>query len=480
MNALTMSSSRGPLDRAGAALGASTVRRQRFFLTAIYACLMLAAVLLGVFVSDTSDARPTGLGFFALMANFSIWGGWFARVLLLQAASMRLRMPDMTGTTVRALSLAALITIPLPALVLSGLGVEAPVAIGAPLLGALAGILFSVMPWPAACALLALPGLVQMLPFRISDMGAVPIVVASSAVLALMYVGVRMVVRTGDPAGVPTWRRPVMLYAPSGMAAWTQPDGRATPDASREREGWLFAMPRPAHAGPHAPGAAIDTLLAGVMGYVSRRDAVRQWVALLLAAAVIAVVPFRGDTPLIRDALMVGASIGLLAGGWTLAMRLERQRQRPSAEVPELALLPGLGAPPQMISVLLHSAMRRLVHLMLAALAALLFLAWLRASGWAYAALLVGVTVATAAASAWMCTRALGPSRVQSWHTFVAMLPLIVTATWAMLVVMIELPVTPHAILWAVTLIVLILGYLAAARLERRRMRDRSHAFLLD
>lgn len=447
---------------------------------AVYACLMLAAVLLGVFVADVSDARSTGLGFFALMANFSLWSGWFARVLLLQAAATRLRMPDMTGTTVRALSLAALITIPLPALVLFALGVEASLAIGAPLLGALAGVLFSVMPWPAACALLVLPGLINMLPVRMSDIGTAPIAAAAIAGLALLLAGIRTVMRTADPAGIPAWRRPILLYAPGGLIAWTQPAGTATLDVQREREGWLFAMPRPAHPGPHAPRAAIDAALAGPMGYVSRRDAIRQWGYIALAILAILIIPFRGDTPIIRDALLLGALIGVLAGGWTLAMRLERQRRRQAAEFPELALLPGLGTPPQGASWLLGSVMRRLGQLMVTAVATVLLLVWVRASGWPHVALLGGLTIPVVATSVWMCAAALGGGPVQSWRTFVVALPLLIAATWALVVVMIRLPVVPHAIAWTVVLAALTFGYAAAAWHALRRYRARPHAFLLD
>lgn len=481
MNAVAVSAlSRGLFGDTGAALAACTVRRQRFFLSAIYVCLMLASALLGIFVTDASAARPTGLGLFALLANFSIWGGWFARVLLLQAAATRLRMPDLSGTVVRALSLAALVTIPFPALILSALGVDATVAIGAPLLGALAGILFSVMPWPAACALAVLPSLINALPFRISEMGPVPIAAALIVALALLTAGIRVVTRTADPAGIPTWRRPIMLYAPGGMVGWSLPDAAAAPDVRREREGWLFAMPRPARAGPHAPRAAIDTLLAGPMGYVSRRDAIRQWACVVLAVVAILVIPFRGDTTMIRDAMLFGASIGLLAGGWTLAMRLEGQRRRQAAELPELALLPGLGAASQSTALLLGSVMRRLLHVMAAAVAAVAFLVWMRAAGWPHVVLVGGLLVPIVAASVWMCVAALGDRPVQSWRTFVATLPLLIAATWASIVVAIRLPVTPHAIAWTVVLTVLTVGYGAAAWHALRRYRARPHAFLLD
>jgi len=480
VNAAAMPAPRqGGLAAALAAMRVSTTRRHRGWMLAVYVTLLVAACLLGLFIPG-EDSRADGLAFFVVIANFSVWAGWLARLLLLQSQATSLQAPGIAAAVRHALALAVAVTVVIPGIVLSALGVPAPTAFGASALGVLGGLLFALMPWPGAIALLTVPAAVPSLSPYLPPI-AFPYKAAAVAVGVLVLVACwRSVLRSPDPSAIPAWRRPVMLQAPGGMVAWTDPQIAATADAPRVHEGWLAAMPRPGHAGPHRPGAALDALLAGPMGYVAPRVAARQWGLVALAVVAVLTIPFRGDTPLVRDALLIGGAVGLLAGGWTLAMRLERQRRRVSGELAELALLPGLGDPATAAGRLLRRVMVRLGQLMLFALAGLLLLAWVRDMAWSQVALLIGMLAGVSAASGLMCLAALAARNLASWRMFLVMLPLLVASTVTLMVTMIRIPVEPHAFVWATVWTVLTIGYSVAACVPLRRFRARPHAFLLD
>lgn len=464
-----------------AALRACSTLRHRIWMLTVYVVLLASAGLLGVLIpSDDAASRANGLAFFVLIANFSIWGGWLSRLLLMQSQAAGLRTPGITVAVLSALAGAAVVTLLLPASLLLALGVPLATALGAAALAMLGGLLFAVLPWPAAVALLTLPGLSRVLASVLPPMATPHLLAIAVLGVLVLAACVRSIMRTPDPADIPAWRRPVMLQAPGGMVAWTDSKITASPDAPQVHTGWLVALPRPEHAGPHTPGAAIDTLLAGPMGYIARRAVLKQWALLTLCVIAVLVIPFRGDTPMVRDALLIGALFGLFAGGWTLALRLERQRRRVSGELAELALLPGLGTPAEAATRLLRSVMVRLGQLMLFALAGVLLLAWIRGITWPHVVLLLGVLAGTCASGVLLCATALTRTDVASMRTFFILLPLLIAGIASAMVAVIPLPVESSPAVWAALWITLTAAYLAAACVPLRRFRASPHAFLLD
>lgn len=464
-----------------AALRACTPRRQRRAVVAFSLLLFGLTALTGFAgLEGGADSERVGLGLFVAVANFTLWSGWFSRLLLLQSHMRRLCAPRAGAAAGGALLAAAIVTLAVPTALLIALGLPWPVALGASVLGAVCGLLFITLPAPAAIALLCLPAAGPLLWPLLTTAApwSTPVTAALGGVLVVVCA--RAVLKTADPATIPAWRRPLLLQTPGNMALWNGTDPEAAPAAPRLHDGWLFAMPRPTHAGPHAPGAAIDALLAGPLGYVARRTAMLQWAVIALAVAALVLIPIRGDAVFLRDALLLGGAIGLLASGWTLAMRLELQRRRLAGEQPELALLPGLGTPEAAAGRLLRRVMRRLGQLLLVAAAGLLLVAWLRALAWPHVALLTGLLAGASAAGVLLCAAALAGWRVISRRMFVAMLPLLLAATATLMVVMIRIPVVPHAATWALVWTVLPAAYLAAAWPALRRARARPHAFLLD
>jgi len=446
---------------------------------AIYLTLLASACLLGIFVPAESS-RAEGLGFFVAIANFSVWAGWLSRLVLLQKEAASLQAPGIAAAVSRALLYAAVLSVFLPGLALLALGVPAATAFGASAVGVLGGLLFALMPWPAAIGLLMVPAAAPALAPYLPPMGPFALVAAAAFGLLMLVTCWRSVVRSADPADIPAWRRPVMLQAPGGMVAWTDPKVAAAPDAPRIHEGWLVAMPRPDHAGPHAPRAAIDALLAGPMGYVAKRTVLRQWALMAFLVLAVLMIPFRGDAPLVRDALLIGGVVGLLGGGWTLAMRLERQRRRVSGELAELALLPGLGDPGTAAARLVRSIGMRLTQLMLFALAGLLLLARVQALALSHVVMLVGLSAGVSAASAFLCASVLAGRHLASWRTGLIMSPMLVAAIATLMLTLLRNPLPTHALAWPLVWTVLTAAYLVAVRSPLRSVRARPHAFLLD
>ncbi|WP_143703925.1 MULTISPECIES: hypothetical protein [Luteimonas] len=478
MNAVMPIQRHAGLHAAFAAMRVATTRRHRNWMLAVYLTLLVAAALLGVFVPG-DGARTLGLGFFAAIANFSLWAGWLARLLLLQRDAAGVQAPGIASAVRQALACGLALTVLLPGLVLLTLEVPVPVALGAPALGVLGGLLFALLPWPAAVLLLMAPGAWQWASLYLPPLGSAEMLAGAVVGLLVLTACWRSLLRGPDTEAIPAWRRPVMLQAPGGIVVWTDSEAGAASALPRMYEGWLAPMPRPTRAGPHAPGQAIDALLAGSMGYVAPRAAAKQWA--IVAALVIAVIaiPFQGETPLLRDALLLGGVVGLLGGGWTLAMRLERQRNRMSAEFAELALLPGLGDAATASTRLLRRVAVRLGQLMLFALAGLGLLIWLRQMPWPYAAHLLAMLAGVGAGSVLMCVSALADRSVASTRMFLMMLPLILATSATLGMTLLRGPMAQHAVVWGLIWTLLTAAYLVAARSPLRRYRDRPHAFLL-
>lgn len=478
MNPLPMTAHRrGGPSAAIAAMCASTTRRHRNWMLGVYVTLLLCACLLGIFVPG-ERSRSDGLALFVLLANFSLWAGWFARLLLLQRHAASLHAPGIANAVRAAIASAAVITIVLPAGILLALGVPAPTAFGAAALGVLAGLLFALMPWPAAVGLMMLPAAARALSPYLPPLTP-PWQAAAAALGVLVLIACwRSLLRSSDPASIPTWRRPAMLYSPAGMVAWTDPQSIVTSDTPRVHEGWLVAMPRPRFASPHNPDAAIAAVMAGPLGYVAPRVAARQWGLTALIVVAVLLTPFRGDATMLRDAVLIGGVVGLLGGGWTLAMRLERQRQRVSGELVELALLPGLGDPAVASARLLRGIMVRLGQLMLFASAGVLLLVWIRDMTGAHVALLIGMLAGIGAASVLLCAIALDGRSIATARMFLVMLPMLGASFGT--TITIGTPTDPHLLAWTTIWTGLTLAYLAAALVPLRRFRSRPHAFLLD
>jgi|GEM_PF-1022108 len=490
MNAVAAPATRAvALADAFASLKASTSVRHRAWMLIVSAAMLLMAAAVATFVSESTN-RADIITLFAMLANFVLWSGLFGRLVLLRSQSTHGCIPGVLAATRLAMSAGVAGTVLLPGVLLLAAGVEPVRAFTIPALGALAGLLFVLAPPLVVGALFMLPALVNLMPQAVvaplHDMPGIallsaaklPLLVAIGS-LAAIWLWTRAS-QIADPESVPRWRRPMVMFNPDNPMDFGASHSDTSAQNLHGAAGWLAPATRADNAGPHDPGAAIGAALGGAMGRVAPRDAVRQWSLVALLVAAVLVIPFRGDSLLIRDGLLIGGLVGLLAAGWTLAMRLDRQRQRQSGEFVELALLPGLGDTHAASARLLQGVMRRLAQLMLVALGALLLVAWVRETPWPHLALLVAMLSGVGAGSVLMCLVALSGTWLRTIRMGLVMLPLMVASAASLMVVAIRIPIEGHLWAWGATWAVLTAAYLAGARHPLSKFRARAHAFVID
>lgn len=478
----------GPLATALAVMAASTSLRHRAWMGVCLALLAVVALAI-VFVARDANKTPAALTVLVAFANVMLWSGWFSRLALLQTQTSQWCMPGIRVAVARTLLLGACATVVVPgaALVLLG-GADPLQAIGLPMLGALGGLLFVLVPWPLACALVMLPsiGASMLRPLIERFVGTdaswspsdllLPALVCTALLVVWRW---SAVVRMRDLDAVPQWLRPVVLARPqNAMDFGATPDKDVDSNAWQARAGWLAPVTRADDAGPHDPASAIGACLGGTMGRVAPREAVKQWALVTVLVAAALLFPLRDDSVLVRDALLIGGLVGLLATGWILALRLHRQRLRPAGEFSELALLPGLGGPDSARDALLRCLRLRLGRLLLVALAVQLLLVWLRAMPAVHVALMGLLWIGVCAGSLLLCATVLAGRRLDSARLFFTMLPLVILTITTLMLAFFRVPPggtsTALFVCWCLS----IPAYAAAALPLLRAFRAQPHAFL--
>lgn len=477
----------GVFTTAWAVMRAATSRRHRAWMGIGLALLAVPAIVVACVAQDPRRVL-VALTVFVAVANLMLWSGWFGRLALLQMQSAQGCVPGIRGAIAGTLTLGATLTVLLPGLALTLAGAAPVQAIGTPALGALGGLLFVLVPMPLAAALVMLPSIgassLRTLVERHAGFAtAIPangmLLAAVAVALALVAWRWKAVVRMHDANSVPTWRRPAVLARPQNAMDFGATPEDADANEWQARSGWMAPVTRADDAGPHDPAAAIGACLGGAMGRVAFRDALKQWSLVAGLVLVAFVVPFRGDSVMIRDALLLGGVVGLLGSGWNLALRLQRQRLRTSGEFAELALLPGLGTADAARGALLRRLRQRLGMLLLTAFAGLMLLAWFRDSGPMHIGLLVTLWIGVCAGSLLMCLTPLAGRRLDSFRVFFTMLPLVLLTIATMLTAFLRLAPGdfPNALFacWCVLVVV----YAVMCRPLLRAFHARPHAFLM-
>lgn len=471
-----------------AVLRAATSLRQRVWASAL--CLIL--VLLAVFGSRSAGGpaqTPQFLIALLILGNMILWNAWFARLALLQTQFANACLPGIRTAIARTLLIGAVATVLLPGTLLAVAGADPLRAIGMPALAALVGLLVMLIPWPLALTVMTVfiltPTFVELLLSRLDPSlhGALRLSVVLPALIAVTASLVAWrwsnVVRTHEPEGIPRWRRAIVFDHQAGVIESGVAPGGIGAHQWRAPAGWLSPSTRVDIAGPHDPAGAIGACLGGAMGSAAPRDAVKRWGLIAALIVVLLAVPLSDSLISLRDALLCGGVIGLLASGWSLAFRLDRQRQRLSGEFSELSLLPGLGTRENASEALLRRMMRRLGQLMLFVLVALSLFAWQRGMPAIHLALMAAMWVGASAGSLMLCIRALAGWPVDSAWTFVMMVPLIALVTMTMTIGFLRLPADRLAVGLLVAWPLVTFLYLAGARLMLERFRARPHAFLM-
>lgn len=477
---------RGP--NAIAALRASTWAGHRVWMLVVYAFLVVVACVLPQ-VARHPDKGLIGSAAMLGVGAAMLWSGWVSRLVLLRVQAARMRIPGVATTARHAIVLGIIVTVLLPGAILALAGVAPTLAFGLPALGAAGGLLCVLLPWPFL-AMLIVAGSIANRPLKalvaqLETQTGIALL-SHSALLPWLAVATllaiwrwRAVGRMRDAEDMPGWRRPLVLFRPNNFTQFGLPPADTDANTWQARAGWLAPVTRADNAGPHDPTTAIGACLGGTMGQIAPRKAVIQWAAIVAVVALLLVVPVDDALALIRDALLVGGVVGLLAGGWTLALRLHRQRQRLSGEFGELALLPGLGTPDAARTALLRGVMRRLAGLMAFALAGQLLVLLVRGADLSHYALIVGLWLGVCAASTLLCMVTLAGQAPATFRMFLAMLPLLLLGSFTLGASYLRIPAAGFGAGVITAWIILSLAYLGAALGFLQRFRARPHAFLL-
>lgn len=364
---------------------------------AIGLVLFAAADALGRFMGAASHqwlltAATLGIG------NGFLWFALMSNCVLLALDARRLRLPVISRDIVLALFLYVLLGIGIPVLLQIPHG-HAP-ALGIVLvLGAGAGAVYMLLPGWLSAALCFVPMLYSVASHALrvpafSDPRFMPWGAAVAAILVLIVVMRWHQLLRGGISGQG-------LCAPSAInfrrnLGRGQRDPITDADALRRRPQCLIARTDLKGVGVQAPGKSLRVALGG--SYLPHTIVGRlyQLVATVLFGALMALlllVVTAGDHVGVRLMHYLLSPDGFVVSGWMFAMLsllvvvtpvelLALRWSRPNAELPLLALLPGLNAVHDIKRVLLHAALRRPT----AWLGLLLLLGWIGATvfgvGW--------------------------------------------------------------------------------------------------
>lgn len=335
---------------------------------------ILAAIAVGHFAHGPDWWLASGMVYF-LGAAYA-WAFWLSTVLLLAIDSRKLRLPGVQGAAHASMLLYGFLTIALPTLVLGALGADVSrVALLAA--SAVAGGLAFVL-LPRWCAMLVgfLPGLsvsvrhfFQLPPFsdpRWLSWGALALVTLS-IVDVLRW---RQLLHSDTDNELGFGSAMVMQFRRQGIAGnWSGLQQMDSGQLIRQRPDWMQPRADLRRTGPQSPVRTLRVALGGwympktVAGHL--RAAAPMLLPVLLAVAVMALM-FAGNhrTDATNTTLIgLGAGLvwGMLVGGLALTaigtVLIGQRWQRANAELPLLALLPGLGDAQRVRRSLLRAAL---------------------------------------------------------------------------------------------------------------------------
>ena len=323
-----------------------------------------------------------------------LWAFFLSTSLLLVIDARQLRVPGIQRQTVASLLLYAVLSIAVPTVLLGMIG--APVfnaAIVLALSGA-GGLAFALMPRYIAIFIGFTPALVNTLWHRLHLPGigdprfvhaALPVTVFLLLVIVVCW---RRLLRAGS-SRAQGWSAPMVLQYRNG--SWGHWHTIGDLGQLRQRPDWLQLAVNLGDVGPTTPRKALRVALGGWYLPQTARSYARQ-LGLLFAFAVL---PLLGLALLIQwgqhdkqtadvlegvligslgmTGICAGPVIGILSLTW-----LSKRWQRTNAELPLLALLPGLGDPAQARRRVLRAGLGLplILHALLVMLTGITMLCW--------------------------------------------------------------------------------------------------------
>jgi hypothetical protein len=282
----------------------------------------------------------------------------FVAPFLLMAIDTRLlRIPRSQSTVVLAMLLygAAWIVVPTVALTFAGAHFVPVLAIQT--IGLLFGLTFGLLPRVFLIVAGLLPSLMGVLriPFHYPGKATVLMLWLISALLAAIAAWCwRRQVRMSDPYG-DGFNRPLVVRSRANNPGGHWNEGTLWSGNLRQirsQPGWMQATANLDHAGPDDP---VRSLRIGVGGWIlpkTWQSALRQWLLVTGPIALVMVLMFLRMPDAVTDIWRaIGFSVVVWLTGFgsmfialTTVMLLQQRWSRAHAELPLLALLPGLGA----------------------------------------------------------------------------------------------------------------------------------------
>lgn len=425
--------------------------------------------------------------FLSGLAVAALWGIWISRLLPLHAESRQARMPLVGSAIGAAIAFAALVAAVLPGLLLALGGIGPGPAVSAMVLAACAGLLMATLPRmfylllcfaPMAGGLAAqllerwAPGLELSLPWQpsLADIGW--LVLPAMALTAWRW---RAVVHAAGGPEVSSWWQPVVMAGPGAGAGIGWLAGGA---ASAHMPDWVWPAGQTAGAGPRVPVRAMRALIGTPFAPLSAGQLVVQLGICALAFAYLLLGTL--DEERGASVLVSGAFGGLAVVVVMYGQRLEAMYRKRSAELDELALLPGFGDAGQQRARVLRAVSWSPLWAIGAVLALLLGMGGVLGMALRGQVLVVMTMLGVGLIVAVACLRPLAGLRLDAWR-------MLLIAGPGLLLAMVTMLYASMASAFGTTAVVLVVLWLFAYAIggvalasTARRFRARPHPFLQD
>ncbi|OOG48733.1 hypothetical protein [Rhodanobacter sp. C01] len=370
----------------------STHRSMRWMMVFVLACCCMGAIAIGIFAPG--PAQWKGIAGLIGLGLFFLWAFFLSTTLLLAIDTRQLRVPGIQQQIIRSLLLCSVLSIGVPAALLGLLGEPVVPVVILLSLASILGIAFALMPRYLAALLGIAPSLINALWYRFHLPGPDDPRFTTAGSLAVVVLVLliswrwQQLVRAGtnQPQG---WSSPMVLQLRNG--SWGHWSGIGENRQIRLRPVWLQADASLAGIGPATPCKTLRVALGGWYMPQTLRSYARQLGMMLGLFALpilgfVAIARFGRHSQEISStltgalvgglgtlAVMAGPMIGIFSLAW-----LSKRWQRANAELPLLALMPGLGDSARTKRELLRAGLGLplLMHGLLALLVVMAMLYW--------------------------------------------------------------------------------------------------------
>lgn len=317
--------------------------------------LLLVAVVIGGVVGRHSAAVTVHLAHVTAFIDCLLWAGVLSQSLLLAREAYHLRLPTLGREVSTSLGLYALLTIALPALLLAWLGGNVAVVLTEIGMGAGLGMAYATLPPYLGICACFVPSLRDhagsWLPMPSASPDRFLAWAVPCVVLLWLLIGGFWRSAVRRDFGLSNAQKPIMLNLRT--RAWYGRSHSSYLEVQQIRRRWRWAQPVAdlRHCGPNHP---VRSLRIALGGWSMPQTPASRWrqlgillASMLLPICVMAVASHDDDVlrSIVDNANVLAFGLCIVGAVMALAQvqTLQRRWSRHNAELPLLALLPGLG-----------------------------------------------------------------------------------------------------------------------------------------